>query len=74
MNVEVFPLFVRENIHTSKVSVQKRDGGIFITPIKEETEQQPKKVRYGLGCMKGKMSEAADHDWFEPMEDFKDYM
>jgi DNA-damage-inducible protein J len=27
-----------------------------------------------LGCMKGQIWEAADHDWFEPMEDFKEYM
>jgi DNA-damage-inducible protein J len=27
-----------------------------------------------IGCMKGKIKEAGDHDWFEPMEDFKEYM
>ena len=27
-----------------------------------------------LGCMKGQISEADGHDWFEPMEDFKEYM
>ena len=27
-----------------------------------------------LGCMKGKIHEAKDHDWFEPLEDFKEYM
>ena len=27
-----------------------------------------------LGCMIGKMWEADDHDWFEPLEDFKEYM
>ena len=27
-----------------------------------------------LGCMKGKIWEADDHDWFEPLEDFKEYM
>ena len=27
-----------------------------------------------LGCMKGKIRESKDHDWFEPLEDFKEYM
>ena len=27
-----------------------------------------------LGCLKGQIWEADDHDWFEPMEDFKEYM
>ena len=27
-----------------------------------------------LGCMKGKIREAEDHDWFAPLEDFKEYM
>ena len=27
-----------------------------------------------IGCMKGKIREAEGHDWFEPLEDFKDYM
>jgi DNA-damage-inducible protein J len=27
-----------------------------------------------LGCMKGKIQEAKDHDWFEPLEDFREYM
>jgi hypothetical protein len=36
-----------------------------------------KKLPYKIpkfGCMKGKMREAIDHDWFEPLEDFKEYM
>jgi DNA-damage-inducible protein J len=27
-----------------------------------------------LGCLKGQITESDDHDWFEPMEDFKEYM
>ncbi|MCL1862091.1 MAG: type II toxin-antitoxin system RelB/DinJ family antitoxin [Defluviitaleaceae bacterium] len=27
-----------------------------------------------FGCMKGQIHEADDHDWFEPMEDFEEYM
>ena len=26
------------------------------------------------GCLKGKIREADDHDWFEPLEDFEEYM
>ena len=26
------------------------------------------------GCLKGKIWEAQDHDWFEPLEDFEEYM
>ncbi|MCL1810356.1 MAG: type II toxin-antitoxin system RelB/DinJ family antitoxin [Clostridiales bacterium] len=38
-------------------------------------ESIPKALRESmLGCMKGKIQEAKDHDWFEPMEDFKEYM
>ena len=27
-----------------------------------------------LGCMKGKIRESKDHDWFEPLGDFKEYI
>ena len=27
-----------------------------------------------FGCLKGRLWEADDHDWFEPMEEFKEYM
>ena len=36
-------------------------------PAARHTPPQP-------GCMKGKIREAEDHDWFEPLEDFKEYM
>ena len=36
-------------------------------PAARRTPPQP-------GCMKGKIREAEDHDWFEPLEDFKEYM
>ena len=26
------------------------------------------------GCLKGQIWEAKDHDWFEPMDEFKEYM
>ena len=27
-----------------------------------------------LGCLKGQITESDDHDWFEPLEEFKEYM
>ena len=39
----------------------------------ELVTEQPKKT-LNFGCMKSKMSEADGHDWFEPMEEFKEYM
>ncbi|MCL1882529.1 MAG: DUF2281 domain-containing protein [Defluviitaleaceae bacterium] len=42
----------------------------FLEPIKKEAVRPP----FKLGCMKGKYKEADDHDWFEPLEDFKEYM
>ena len=42
----------------------------------ELTNEKPKARRNSpqIGCMKGKIWEAEDHDWFEPLEDFKEYM
>ena len=38
--------------------------------------EQPKTRRKTpkLGCMKGQIKETNDHNWFEPLEDFKEYM
>jgi len=33
-----------------------------------------KRVTPQIGCLKGKIREAEDHDWFEPLDDFKEYM
>ena len=35
---------------------------------------RPQRPPFEFGCMKGKIQEADDHDWFEPLEDFKEYM
>jgi len=74
MNVEAFPLFIREKIRTSKVSVQAYDESIVLVPMEEAVleEEQGKKVRYGHGCMKGEIWMSDDFD--EPLEDFKEYM
>jgi hypothetical protein len=44
---------------------------------KTEKEQEPEfKVTREtfFGCMKGEIWESDDHDWFEPMKEFEDYM
>ena len=35
MNVETLPIPIREKFHSPKVSVQEREGGIFLFPVKE---------------------------------------
>ena len=46
-----------------------RKNGIPFDLIAEPSQKTPE-----FGCMKGKMQEATGHDWFEPMEEFKEYM
>ena len=46
-----------------------RKNGIPFDLVAETPRKTPV-----FGCMKGKIWEAEDHDWFEPMEDFKEYM
>jgi len=40
----------------------------------ELVAEQPQQKTPEFGCMKGKMWEADDHDWFELLDDFKDYL
>ena len=47
-----------------------RKNGIPFELIADEPQ---KKIRQ-FGRLKDKMWEADDHDWFEPLEDFKEYM
>ena len=47
-----------------------RRNGIPFELINERRRINPPQ----FGCMKGKIRESADHDWFEPLEDFKEYM
>ena len=47
-----------------------RRNGIPFELINERRRNNPPQ----FGCMKGKIRESADHDWFEPLEDFKEYM
>jgi len=47
-----------------------RKKGIPFELVTEMPQRKPPQ----LGCMKDKIWEADDHDWFEPLEDFKEYM
>jgi len=47
-----------------------RNNGIPFELIAEAPRRNPPQ----LGCMKGKIWEAEDHDWFEPLEDFEEYI
>ena len=49
-----------------------RKNGIPFEVVSEKTQKRRKPPQ--LGCMKGKIHEAADHDWFEPLEKFEDYI
>jgi predicted DNA-binding antitoxin AbrB/MazE fold protein len=42
----------------------------FVEPVKKDTVRP----LFELGCMKGKINEADDHDWFKPLDDFEEYM
>jgi len=42
----------------------------FLEPVNKSAVRPP----FELGCMNGKIKEADDHNWFEPMEDFMEYM
>jgi len=53
-------IFLRQSI---------RRNGIPFKLVAEPPRKTPK-----FGCMKDKIWEADDHDWFEPEEDFKEYM
>ena len=46
-----------------------RKNGI---PFEVVSDNQQRAASFG--CMKDRMSEAYDHDWFEPMEEFKEYV
>ena len=47
-----------------------RKNGIPFELVTETPQRKAPK----FGCKKGKMREADNHDWFEPLEDFKEYM
>ncbi|MCL2400125.1 MAG: hypothetical protein FWC91_10355 [Defluviitaleaceae bacterium] len=42
----------------------------FVEPVKNSSIRPT----FELGCMKGKIKEADDHDWFKPLDDFEEYM
>ena len=49
-----------------------RKNGIPFEVVNEQTKKR--RTPPQLGCMKGRIHEAADHDWFEPIEEFEEYM
>jgi len=49
-----------------------RKNGIPFELMAEKPKPPQKKRKFGSA--KGKMWEADDHDWFEPLDDFKEYM
>ena len=56
-------IFLRQSI---------RKNGIPFELVSEHRKKR--RTRPQLGCMKGRIHEAVDHDWFEPLEDFEEYM
>jgi len=42
----------------------------FVEPVKSGSIRPT----FEFGCMKGKIKEADDHDWFKPLDDFEEYM
>ena len=49
-----------------------RKNGIPFEVVNEQTKKRRNPPQ--LGCMKGRIHEAADHDWFEPLKEFEEYM
>lgn len=49
-----------------------RKNGIPFELVTEQPHEDSNRRQFG--CLKGKITEAPNHDWFEPMEDFKEYM
>ena len=47
-----------------------RKKGIPFELVAETPRRNPPKI----GCMAGEIKETDGHDWFEPLEDFKEYM
>ena len=47
-----------------------RKNGLPFEVVSQKTRRNPPQ----FGCMKGKIKEVEGHDWFEPLEDFEEYM
>ena len=50
----------------------KESSEVIITLI--EPGSKFTRPPFEFGCMKGQIKEADGHDWFEPLEDFEEYM
>ena len=49
-----------------------RKKGIPFELVTEPTNKR--RISPQFGCLKGKIHEADDHDWFEPLEEFEEYV
>ena len=50
---------------SAEIKVARKD-----VPFELASEHPKKEPKFG--CMKDKIKESDDHDWFEPLEDFKE--
>ena len=46
----------------------------IVSELKSAEAVKPVRPPFEFGRMKGEIQEADGHDWFEPLEDFKEYM
>ena len=56
-------IFLRQAIRKSGIPFEL----VIEKPMEQRKPPQP-------GCLEDKIWEAENHDWFEPLEDFKEYM
>ena len=49
-----------------------RKNGIPFELVNGPTQKRRNPPQFG--CLKGRIHEADDHDWFEPLEEFSEYM
>ena len=57
-------IFLRQAIRKNGIPFE------LINDDKPQARRNPPQI----GFLKGKIQESDDHDWFEPLEDFKEYM
>ena len=51
-------------------AIRKNGIPFELTNDKPQARRNPPQ----FGCLKGQIKEVDDHDWFEPMEEFEEYM
>ena len=65
-----------KTLNESKRSNKNPSSGMTYTDTHQMVTSKPpaRKAPPKLGCMRGRIHEAEDHDWFKPLDDFKEYM